>query len=38
MDYMTPSGPGTRDHMTQYAFSEVSTSMYFVSLLASDIK
>lgn len=35
---MTPPGPGTRDHMTQGAFSEVSTPMYFVSLPASDIK
>lgn len=35
---MTPLGPGTRDHMTLGAFSEVSTPMHFVSLLASDIK
>lgn len=27
---------GTRDHMTQCAFSEVSTPMHFVSVLASD--
>lgn len=35
---MTPPGPGTRDRMTLCAFSEVSTPVHFVSLLASDTK
>lgn len=35
---MTSLGPGTRDHMTLCAFSEVSAPMHYVSLLASDIK